>query len=186
MAGEEKQRETVKSSPDLFVQLFLQHERRLFGYIFSLMQNREDAEDVFQETSTLLWEKFNEFEIGTSFMAWSCKVAYFKVLEHRKKKKRQKVIFSDALMEVLTNEIIEMEDDLQEQSQMLEQCVQELPAEDRLLIRYRYAPHGTTKATAEKVHRSVPTVRKELRRIHRMLLLCVNRRMGLSPGPVNV
>jgi RNA polymerase sigma-70 factor (ECF subfamily) len=50
-----------------FVQLFAQSSRRIYAYIRTLVPNQADAEDVFQETSKVLWEKFADYEIGTDF-----------------------------------------------------------------------------------------------------------------------
>jgi RNA polymerase sigma-70 factor, ECF subfamily len=45
-----------------FVQLFAQGRDSLFAYIFSLLPHWPDAEDVFQQTSLVLWRKFGEFQ----------------------------------------------------------------------------------------------------------------------------
>ena len=44
------------------------HHRRLYGYIFTLLRNHQDAQDVFQQTSLVLWEKFDEFRPDTNFL----------------------------------------------------------------------------------------------------------------------
>jgi DNA-directed RNA polymerase specialized sigma24 family protein len=45
-----------------FVQLFAQVHDNLLAYIFSLLPHWSDAEDVFQQTSLVLWRKFGEFQ----------------------------------------------------------------------------------------------------------------------------
>ena len=44
-----------------FVQLFARVRDNLFAYIFTLLPHWSDAEDVFQQTSLVLWRKFGEF-----------------------------------------------------------------------------------------------------------------------------
>ena len=65
-----------------FIRLFLQNERRIYAFIVSLLPDLTDAEDVLQETSVVLWEKFDQFQPGTNFVSWACKIAHFKVLKH--------------------------------------------------------------------------------------------------------
>ena len=43
----------------LFLRLFLQNERRLYAYILTLLPNRADADDVLQEASLVMWDKFD-------------------------------------------------------------------------------------------------------------------------------
>ena len=47
----------MDSDPQIeFVRLLLRHERRIYAFIRSLLPNRDDAEDVLQETSIVLWK----------------------------------------------------------------------------------------------------------------------------------
>ena len=58
------------------VALMTQHQRRIFSYIYTLVPDRYDAEDLLQETSLVICEKFDEFKPGTDFVAWACQIAY--------------------------------------------------------------------------------------------------------------
>ena len=55
-----------------FAQLLATHRDQLFGYLYALAQNFHDTEELFQETTIILWEKFETFERGTNFIAWAC------------------------------------------------------------------------------------------------------------------
>jgi RNA polymerase sigma-70 factor (ECF subfamily) len=48
-----------------FIRLLSLHTSSIYTYIRVLIPNRTDAEDVFQETSRTLWEKFDEYQPGT-------------------------------------------------------------------------------------------------------------------------
>ena len=64
---------TVEKSA-LFTDLLHESRSRLYGYIYALVQNQADAEDLFQETTLCLWQKFEEFEQGTDFGRWATRV----------------------------------------------------------------------------------------------------------------
>lgn len=89
-----------------FLPLWTQHQRRVFAYIFTLIPNRADAEDLLQETSLTLWEKFDDFEQGTDFVAWACQVAYWKVRNARRKYARSPIIHDDDLLSSLSAKAI--------------------------------------------------------------------------------
>src|SRR5947199_7816436 len=79
-----------------FLRLFLQNERRLYAYIVTLLPNRTDADDVLQEASLVMWDKFDDQHPPDDFAAWGCRIAYYKVLDFCKKRHRSRVLFSQA------------------------------------------------------------------------------------------
>src|SRR5262249_57147268 len=97
----------------LFLRLFLQNERRLYGYILTLLPNRADADDVLQEASLVMWDKFDDEHPPADFTAWGCRIAYFKVLDFRKKRQRGRVLFSQALLDRLAETAAEQAGALQ-------------------------------------------------------------------------
>src|SRR5208283_4289181 len=90
-----------------FMRLFLQNERRVYAYIVTLLANRADADDVLQEASLVMWDKFDEEHPPDDFAAWGCRIAYFKVLDFRKKHARSRVLFSQAMLERVAETAIE-------------------------------------------------------------------------------
>jgi len=82
-----------------FVQLLTSHQSRLYAYVLSLLGDRTQADDVLQETNSVLWRKANEFELGTNFGAWMLKVAYFQVMAHRRRLTRDRLVFDDDFLQ---------------------------------------------------------------------------------------
>ena len=60
--GAEHDRLADPQQYERFVSLFAQVHDNLFAYVYSLLPHRSDAEDVFQQTSLVLWRKFGEFQ----------------------------------------------------------------------------------------------------------------------------
>jgi RNA polymerase sigma-70 factor (ECF subfamily) len=89
--ADEAARESSKNK--LFLRLFLQNERRLYAYILTLLPHRADADDILQEASLVLWDKFDENNPPDDFAAWGCRIAYYKVLDFLKKDRRSRVCF---------------------------------------------------------------------------------------------
>ncbi len=78
--------------------LMVQHQRQIFSFIYSLAPDRHDAEDLLQETSLVICEKFAEFKPGTNFLAWACQIALWRVRAARQKFARSKIIFDDEVL----------------------------------------------------------------------------------------
>jgi RNA polymerase sigma-70 factor (ECF subfamily) len=174
--GEPTQPAKVK----LFLRLFLQNERRLYAYILTLLPNRADADDVLQEASLVLWDKFEAEHPPGDFIAWACRIAYYKVLDFRKKRQRCRVFFSQALLDRLAETAVEQAATLQldERREALEHCIAKLSARDRDLLTRRFAEGATTQSTAAEVGRSPDVVYKTLARIRQALFNCVTRTLG--------
>src|SRR3954454_13433629 len=81
--------------------LMTRHQRQIFSYIYVLVPNRSDAEDLLQETSLVICEKFGEFREGTDFVAWACQIAYWRVRYSRQKYARSKVFFEQEIVDVV-------------------------------------------------------------------------------------
>ena len=157
-----------------FVALWTASARRIFAFVLTLLPSWTDAEDVLQETAALLWERFEQYRPGSDFVAWACRVAYLKVMEHRRSKKRL-VCFSDSLVDAL-GDLVERESaSLSARAVALVDCMKRLPPRDYELITFRYAPGATVRSAAAEAHRSVDATYKALNRIHDQLFDCVQQ-----------
>src|SRR4051812_36861079 len=94
--------------------LMTRHQRQIFSYIYALVPNRYDAEDLLQETSVVICEKFNEFEEGTDFVAWACQIAYWRIRYSRQKYARSKVVFDQQIVDAIAQTASEMAEELDE------------------------------------------------------------------------
>src|SRR5436190_157141 len=94
--------------------LMTRHQRQIFAYIYTLVPDRHDAEDLLQETSVVICEKFDEFTPGTDFVAWACQIAWWRVRYSRQKFARAKVIFDDEVLESVAHTAATLREELDE------------------------------------------------------------------------
>jgi RNA polymerase sigma-70 factor (ECF subfamily) len=165
---------------NLFLRLFLQNERRIYAYILTLLPNRADADDVLQEASLVMWDKFDDEQPPHDFAAWGCRIAYFKVLDFYKKSHRSRVQFSQALLERVAETAVEQAATLQldDRRAALSGCLEKLQARERDLLVCRFADGATTQSTAAQLGRSVEAVYKALAKIRQVLFECVSRTLA--------
>ena len=87
-----------------FIRLLAAHSQSIYRYIFALLPDPDDAQDVYQDSVMTLWEKFGEYRCDLPFLPWACRFAHFKVLAHRKKNRRQPALLDDDVLEILAEE----------------------------------------------------------------------------------
>jgi RNA polymerase sigma-70 factor, ECF subfamily len=160
-----------------FARQFSRNARRVYGFIMTLVFNYHDAEEVFQNTSVVLWNKFGDFQPGSDFFAWASRVAYYEVLSLMKQRRRSRT-FSDEALELLANEAIVVSDRSSERHEALEECLGHLDATDRALLQERYYFQRPPKKIAAMQSRSIHSVYRALNRIHNVLLNCVERALA--------
>jgi RNA polymerase sigma-70 factor (ECF subfamily) len=164
----------------LFLRLFLQNERRLYAYVLALLPNRADADDVLQEASLVMWDKFDPERPPDDFAAWGCRIAYFKVLDFRKKRQRGRALFSQAMLERVADTAAEQAATLQldERREALAGCIEKLRPRERDLLARRFTDGASVESIAAGAGRSADAVYKALAKIRLALFDCVTRRLA--------
>jgi RNA polymerase sigma-70 factor, ECF subfamily len=158
--------------------LFVQHEARIYGLIRSLVTQKADAEDVFQETAAVLWQKFAEYQPGSNFAAWAFNIARFQVRSFYHQKKRNAVQMSEAFWEAVTADTVSESVRLSDLQTMLARCLAMLsPTHRNLFIRYSQTP-GNAGKLAEELNRPVSSIYHAVHRIRRLLVECVDRALS--------
>ena len=164
-----------EKNPERFVRLLGRYQQRVYSFILTLVPHWADADEVLQETNIVLWRKFSEFKPDTDFVRWANQVAYFEVLKFRRRQQKDHLFFSDAFVEEVAAEVMEMSETLQMQRDRLAGCLQKLSDRDRTLIHLRYDEGSSVKRVAEQLGRSADSVYKSLGRVRRMLIDCIHR-----------
>lgn len=176
------------SGPDknkLFLRLFLQDERRLYAYIFTLLPNKADADDLLQDVSLAMWDRFDPAAPPDDFLAWARRIAYYKALDFHRKSERARARLSRVFLERIAETVAEQAEALRldERREALVACLEKLPPRDRELLVYRFAEGATTQSTSERVGRSVEAVYKALSKLRQVLFECVQRTLAREERP---
>lgn len=162
-----------------FARYLADHQARLYGYIHSLVPDVTHADDLYQQTALVLWNKFADFDSSRSFFAWSCGVARLEVANFVRARNRQRLFFSSDLNLLLVEAHEEMTDtELSDRRDALSRCVDKLRPRDRELLTECYAEPGGVHAAAGRRNRSTHSVYNSLRRIRQALLECVERALA--------
>ena len=158
-----------------FLRHFIRHEPQIYAFIRSVVPNRADAEDVFQEVAVVMWNKFDKFEPGTRFDSWALRIAHNQVLFYRQKQQRSKISFDDSLLEQLAEDSAGLSGSGSERRDALQSCVEKLPDDERSLIQRRFSGDATNRKVAELTGWSESSVSRALSRIYVNLMRCMER-----------
>lgn len=162
---------------DEFVTLLTSSQSAIYGGILALLPDRTAAQDILQETNLTLWHKAEDFEAGTSFLAWAGRIARYHVLNYRRKRGRERLVFDEQLFDELSARQAERAEDAGPAAESLRACLKRLPEEQRQLVTQRYAPGGSVQQIAELRGQTVGAVSQALYRIRETLLNCLSQRL---------
>ncbi|MBN1394253.1 MAG: sigma-70 family RNA polymerase sigma factor [Pirellulales bacterium] len=186
MSGSDPHTESPSSEQAEFHRLFVQSQRRIFGYILTLLPRLADAEEVFQQSCVVMLGKASQFAPGTDFVGWACQIAQYEVYNYRRRLQNERLCFNENLLDRISARYRLQGDRLDAELDALKGCVEQLSPTDRQLIRQRYSRKITARALAAELGRPANTVYKAIQRIRRNLRECVERtvsRQDRTYGP---
>ncbi len=158
-----------------FVELFVKNQRRIYGYILTLVPDCNEADDLFQQTSLVLWEKAEEFRPGGNFSRWGCGVAQNIIRNWWVKKRRDRHRFSDEMMDRIAAVRSEKSEWLDGALEALGACMEELKPSERELLDLCYAGQQSIRQVSERLGRTEGAVYQHLHRIRAKLLDCIEQ-----------
>jgi len=160
------------------LQAFTTHEPAVRAFVRRLVPSRADADDVLQDVSVVLWEKFDEFRQGGDFKSWACGVARYKVLAWLRDKGRERLVLDNDVVELVARDSLRIEPQLEQQRNALEACFERLPTAERELLASAYRPGARIHEVAEASGRSIKGFYQWLYRMRKMLFECINLRLS--------
>jgi RNA polymerase sigma-70 factor (ECF subfamily) len=168
-----------RRDPAVFAALLRDSRNRIFGYLLALVQNLSDAEDLFQHTALVLWEKFDQYRPGSDFGAWATGVAHFSALNFLRRQSRRRTLFTNVVLERLAEAQSSLRDtEVSARSEALKRCLDTLSTNHRRLLTLRYHGDYSMEQIARQERRSVGSLYVALSRIRKALLSCIEQRVA--------
>ena len=150
------------------------YQRNIFRLAQNITQNREDAEDVLQETFLKAYEHLPDFHGDSKFYTWIVRIAVNEALMKLRKRKWDKTVWLDEPISTgedsVAREIAVWEDNpeqrysKEELHDILDKAVNGLAPPYRTVFVLRDMEGLSTEETAEALDLSVPAVKSRLLR----------------------
>ena len=145
--------------------LIRKYRERLFGVVYNLTSNREDASDLTQDAFIKAFQAINRFQGNCSFFTWLYKIAVNATLSHLRKNKMRS-FFSDRLTDKTGADRGAYLNELQEK---LNEAMQKLSIPHRTVITLFEIDGLSHAEIAEVMDSSEGTVRSRLHYAKRFL-----------------
>ena len=150
--------------------LINRHQARLYGFIFSKIQDRDAAEDVFQDTfikviNTLKRGKYNE---QGKFLPWVMRISHNLIIDYFRKNKRLPKFKNKGdfdIFSVLSDESPNAENKIVERqiADNVRILLEELPEDQKVVIKMRIYQDMSFKEISENTNVSINTALGRMR-----------------------
>jgi RNA polymerase sigma-70 factor (ECF subfamily) len=157
-----------------FGELVRRYEGKIFRLAQHVTQNREDAEDVLQETFMKSYEHLDQFQGNSKFYTWIVRIAVNQALMKLRRRKTDKSVSLDENIDTgedtMVREIAAWDEDPEQRFSrdelggILDTAVQSLEPPYRSVFVLRDIDELSTEETAEALGLSVPAVKSRLLR----------------------
>jgi RNA polymerase sigma-70 factor (ECF subfamily) len=172
----------VSSKPakqdERFVELLSRNQHRIYGFIYSLLPNYTDAEEILHQTTVVLWRKWDQLAADDDFVRWACGIARNEIRNYLRLHERRNEYLSDELLESLATNAERMQPLLAERKEALSHCVGDLDPADRELLSDCYSGETPIRSVADRLEIAPNALYKKLARLRRVLFLCIERRLA--------
>src|SRR6478672_1167801 len=157
-----------------FGELVRRYEGKIFRLAQHVTQNREDAEDVLQETFLKAYEHLDQFQGNSKFYTWIVRIAVNQALMKLRKRKTDKTVSMDETIDTgedtVAREIAAWDENPEERysreelNEILESAIEGLASPYRTVFVLRDIEELSTEETAETLNLSIPAVKSRLLR----------------------
>ena len=157
-----------------FTELVRRYEGKIFRLAQHVTQNREDAEDVLQETFMKAYEHLDQFQGNSKFYTWIVRIAVNQALMKLRRKKTGKTVSLDETIDTGEDTVVreiatwdenpEQRFSREELNEILDSAIQGLEPPYRSVFVLRDIEELSTEETAEALGLSIPAVKSRLLR----------------------
>ncbi len=158
------------------MRFFLEHEPELLRTVLVYVPSRADARDILQETAIALWRNFEQYDPQRPFVNWACGYARIEVKRFLRRS-QQLALLSERAAGVVAAFESQITDESEARSRALQSCLDQLPQQQRVLIRDYYVAEKSVASLADETNRTVDAVYKALQRIRFKLSNCIERKL---------
>lgn len=174
--------------PASALRLLLANRAMLLGYINVITGDPTLTEDVFQEVSIVVMEKFAMVQDLDGFRPWARTIARFQALKAVNKRRANPVLLAGEVIDRLDQawEEHDREDPRASSVAALERCIAKLTPRAQELVQLRYHEDLSGQHIADRLRKPLNTIYVAISRIHRTLAECVRNELARSGGTSGV
>jgi RNA polymerase sigma factor (sigma-70 family) len=171
----------IKGDVNAFAHLVDAYKNMVFSLAFKMTKNREEAEEISQDTFIKAYKNIHKFKADSKFSTWLYRIVYHACLDAIKKNKNHNN--SSEINEITYNQIASVDTILQgierkERAKVINDCLLKLPEEERSLIWMFYFDELSLKEIIEVTQISEANLKVKLHRARKKLLVIVKENVA--------
>ncbi|MDG2221728.1 MAG: sigma-70 family RNA polymerase sigma factor [Rubripirellula sp.] len=175
--ADEKRDRVIKAALDCRVELI--------GYARSLLGNYAAVDDVVQEALLVVFRKYDQFQEGTSMLAWCRSIVRIEVMRAKQRHHRERSLAERLLDDAIDAAFDEFQmarqrDEAESSREVLRSCLERVPERGQGVLRARYADDLSYQQIGERLGMTIEAVRKALFRLKKQVRACVETNLEAS------
>lgn len=168
----------INGDASAFAYLVDTYKNMVFSLAYKMTKNKEEAEEVSQDTFIKAFKNLSNFKGDSKFSTWLYRICYHTTLDAIKKNKKNNYTFE--INEVTYNQIQSVETILQgierkERSVIMDKCLMKLADEERSILWMFYYDELSLKEIIEVTNLSEANLKVKLHRARKKLLTIVEK-----------
>lgn len=168
-----------RTSEGDFMRLLMQHEPALRAFARTLLPEWGLVDEVIQEASVTLWQKFDQLRSMEGFLPWAKVTVRFKCLSVIGALRRDRHVFSEGVIKMLADEAESIDAGTQASAmKALRGCLAKFSDSHQELLLAPYASDGGVKMLASQVGKSPNALYKLLGRLREKLAVCIHSNLA--------
>lgn len=161
----------------LFAERIVLNQQRVFRYVVSLVPNRADADELFQQTCLTLWETWEQYDLSLEFVPWACGIAHNHVRNFYRKRQGAQVQLEADVVELLAVRSSQLRQHEDEKLVALRACLSELTERNRGVVENYYGGMTVQEIAVQRAS-SANAIYKLLDRVREALHDCITLRLA--------
>src|SRR5690606_24256697 len=162
----------IEGNTQAFAVLVDRYKDLVFTLAIRMLKNREEAEEVSQDTFIKVYKALPKFKGDSKLSTWVYKVAYNTCLDSIKKNNRRQSevtidSFTENQIKTLDNALSALEE--KEQQQTIQDCLQQLTSKDSFLLTLFYFEELSLEEISQIVNMEPNTVKVNIHRARKRL-----------------
>lgn len=158
-----------------------QSQPAIASFIYSLVPNFRDADDILQKVAVVTVEQFEQFDRNRSFSAWANGIAKNLILKYYSQKGGKRVIFSSEVIEkiaqVYEQESQSIHDQREFMEKALEKCLKGLKGKWKKIVDMHYMNELSPTRISQQLTMTQSNVFVSLHRARLALKKCVEQEL---------
>jgi RNA polymerase sigma-70 factor (ECF subfamily) len=170
----------INGDTNAFSVLVERYKDLVFTLAMRMLKNREEAEEVSQDTFIKIYKSLTKFKGDSKFSTWTYKVTYNTCLDRIKKNKRSQHVvpideFTTNQVKTIDNALFNLEQ--KEHEKTIKDCLALLPSEDSFLLTLYYFEEQSLEEISKIVGLTANNVKVKVFRSRKKLATILRKKL---------